>query len=258
MSYFPIAILAILGLLIGILVMQELGRRVGVRRVARLGENADAGVAAVDGTVFALLGLLLAFTFSGAASRFDARRDLIVEESNDIGTAYLRLDLLPASAQPELRETFRRYVDSRISVYRKVPDMAAVSEELAKGADLQKQIWSQAVAASRDADSPTGRMLLLPAINQMIDITTTRTVAAQTNPPALVFVMLFILVMASSFLAGNAMATAKHRGRLHMVCFALVLSATVYVILDFEFPRLGLIRIDSFDYLLTDLRASMN
>jgi phosphotransferase system glucose/maltose/N-acetylglucosamine-specific IIC component len=208
-NYVPIAILSTLGLLAGILVLMDLGRRIGARRLARDGENAVAGVAAVDGAVFALLGLLLAFTFSGAASRFDARRELIVQESNDIGTAYLRLDLLPPGAQPELRESFRRYVDSRIGVYRKMPDLAAAKAELADGADLQKQIWTRAVAASGAADSPAATTLLLPAINDMIDITATRSVAARTHPPAVVFVMLLILVMASSFLAGTPWPPGK-------------------------------------------------
>src|SRR5258706_2129221 len=168
MNYVPIAILCILGLLAGILVMMEFGRRIGVRRVARNGDNAIAGVSAVEGAVSAMLGLRLAFTFSGAASRFDARRQLIIEEANDIGTAYLRLDLLPPGAQPELREMFRRYVDLRISVYRKLPShIAAARLELANGADLQSRIWKQAVAASRAAHSPFTRKLLLPAIDQM-------------------------------------------------------------------------------------------
>jgi hypothetical protein len=246
-----------LGLLAGILSLMFLGRHVGVRRLARHGDHAVAGVAAVDGAVFALLGLLLAFTFSGAASRFEARRQLIVQESNDIGTAYMRVDLLPPSAQPELRDTFRRYVDSRISAYRKLPDLDAAREDLANGADLQNEIWRQAVAATRAVDSSATTALLLPAVNQMIDITTTRTVAAQSHPPAAVFGMLLVLVMASSFLAGHAMAAGKYRGWLHMLCFASVMSAAVYVILDFEFPRLGLIRIDAFDHVLVDLRAGM-
>jgi hypothetical protein len=251
------AILGIVGLLAGILGMMEIGRRVGMRRLARDGGTTGAGSAAVEGAVFGLLGLLLAFTFSGAASRFDARRQQIVEEANNIGTAYLRIDLLPSIAQPELREMFRRYVDSRIGVYQKVPDMQAVREELAHGAELQKQIWMYAVTASSSSDKPAATMLLLPAINQMIDITTTRTVAAQTHPSAIVFILLIILVLASAFLAGHAMAPAKSRNWIHMLCFTVVVSAALYVILDYEFPRMGVMRIDSFDQVLIDLRQSM-
>jgi hypothetical protein len=258
MNYILIAILSILGLLAGILLMMEIGRRIGLRRLDQHGQTAMTGLATIEGAVFAVLGLLLAFTFSGAASRFDSRRQQIVEESNNIGTAYLRLDLLSSASQPELRGLFRQYVDLRISAYRKLPsDFAAARADLAQSSNLQNQIWTRAVPATRDADSPAARMLLLPAINEMIDITTTRTVAAQIHPPAVVFVMLLILVLASSFLAGHAMAAAKYSGKLHMLCFAIVITAAIYVILDFEFPRFGLIRIDSFDQLLVDVRENM-
>jgi hypothetical protein len=113
------------GLFLGMLLFLEIGRRIAVRRMREDSGAAGEGVGAVDGAVFALLGLLIAFTFSGASSRFDTRRQLIVEETNDIGTAYLRLDLLPADLQPALRESFRRYLDARIEVYRKLLDIAA-------------------------------------------------------------------------------------------------------------------------------------
>ena len=257
MAYGPIAIVGTIGLLVGVLVMLDVGRRVGARRLTRHGDSAAAGAAAVDGAVFALLGLLLAFTFSGAASRFDARRQLVVEEANNIGTAYLRLDLLPADAQPRLREAFRRYVDSRINVYRKLPNVAAARAELANGAAIQNEIWAQAVAASGPTGSPSAAMLLLPAINQMIDITATRTAAAESHPPSIVFAMLWILVLTSSFLAGHAMAAGKARDWLHMLCFGVVMSAAVYVIVAFEYPRVGPIRFDLFDHVLVDLRESM-
>jgi len=75
------------GLFLGMLLFLEIGRRIGVRRRKEQAGTGAEGVGAVDGAVFALLGLLIAFTFSGAAARFDTRRQLIVEETNDIGTA---------------------------------------------------------------------------------------------------------------------------------------------------------------------------
>jgi hypothetical protein len=247
-----------LGLFLGMLLLMEIGRRIAVRQLARDPERARGGVGAVEGGVLALLGLLLAFTFSGAGTRFDARRQLIVEETNAIGTAYARLDMLPAAAQPVLREDFRRYVDARLDVYRKLPDMAAVKEELAKANNLQKDIWLQAVAAVRSENAPPqSAVVLLPALNAMIDITTTRTMAAQMHPPAIIFAMLFALALVSSLLAGYGMAGGKSRSWLHMLCFAVVIAVTVYVILDIEYPRLGLIRVDAFDQALVELREAM-
>src|SRR6188508_2344639 len=98
-----IALLTVFGMIAGTFCMLEIGRRVGRRRMERDPESAKVSTGAIDGAIFGLLGLLIAFTFSGAAARFDERRQMIVEEANSIGTAYLRIDLLPESTQPRLR-----------------------------------------------------------------------------------------------------------------------------------------------------------
>ena len=77
------------------LLFMEAGRRFGRRRLSEDPEGARAGASAVEGVVFALFGLLIAFTFTSAASRYETRRDLILRHTNAIGTAWLRLDLLP-------------------------------------------------------------------------------------------------------------------------------------------------------------------
>ena len=122
---FLLNILVIVGaLFLGIVFLLELGRRIRLARMEREGD-VGKGVGAVEGAVYGLLGLLIAFTFSGAATRFEGRRHLIVEEANAIGTAYLRLDLLPVEARSSLQEKFRQYVDSRLEIYKKLPDLEA-------------------------------------------------------------------------------------------------------------------------------------
>jgi hypothetical protein len=240
------------------LILFEVGRSVAIRQMKKDPEGAHSGIASVETAVFGLLGLLVGFTFFGAAGRFDHRRDLIVDETNKIGTAYLRLDLLPVEAQAAARETFRRYLDARIDFYRKLMDPRVASEEAQKTSDLQKKIWQEAAAASRSPGAhPDAGKLLLPALNEMIDITTSRTLAMQMHPPAIVFVMLFGMSLTGALLAGYAMAKAKQRNWLHAAAFALVMAVVVYVILDLEYPRLGLIRVDAFDQALVDLRNSM-
>jgi len=258
MSYTVFGFLSTLGLFFGMLILLEVGWRIGIRRMTDDADGEHASVGSIESAVFGLLGLIVAFTFSGATTRFDARRQLIVEETNTIGTAYLRVDLLAPGAQPALRENFRRYLDARLGVYQKLPDIDAAKEELAKANKLQGEIWRQALAASRAADAhPDTAKLMLPAINQMIDITTTRTMATQMHPPTIIFVMLFGLALASALLAGYGMAGGKYRSWLHKICFALVVAVAVYVILDVEYPRLGLIRVDAFDQALVELRESM-
>jgi hypothetical protein len=104
---------------------------------------------------------------------------------------------------------------------------------------------------------PSLTMLLLPALNQMIDITTTRTMATQMHPPVIIFVMLVLLALLSALLAGHDLARAGTRNWLHTLGYATILSLTVYVIIGIEFPRMGFIRIDAIDQVLVELRASM-
>lgn len=241
---------------LGVLALLEVGKRVGARRREEDPE-APTGLNALDGAVFGLLGLLLAFTFSGAASRFDQRRELIVKEANAIGTAYLRLDILPPDQRSLLQAKFREYLDSRLETYRKVPDMAAVHAELAHSIKLQGEIWSLAAAAAKESPAQAAAVVLFPALNEMIDIVTTRTMATKMHPPVVVFFMLAVLSLVCALLAGYGLTGTKARPWLHQVGFAVVLSVTVYIILDLEYPRLGLIRVDSFDEVLVDVRESM-
>lgn len=256
MSHTITSILLTGGLFVGMIALLELGRWLGRRRLGKDEEGGRAGLGAVEGAVFALMGLLIAFTFSGAATRFDARRQLIVEEANAIGTAWLRLDLLPSGTQPELRDLFRGYLDARLAVYQKLPDLQGARAELDKANALQGEIWKRAVTASQQASTPLAAQLI-PALNETFDIATTRTMAAQIHPPAVIFVMIGVLALMCSLLAGYAMAGGKSRSWIHSIGFALIMATTVYVILDLEFPRFGLIRIDAMDRVLYELRESM-
>jgi hypothetical protein len=235
----------------------EVGRRIGRRRLAHDAEGARSGLGVVEGSVFGLLGLLLAFTFSGAASRFDARRQLIGQEVNAIGTAWLRIDLLPAETRPAIREGFRQYLDARLAAYRKLPDVDAALQELAHSQRIQREIWAQAVEVCRTEAGAPARVLLLPAMNAMFDIAESRTFAARMHPPAIIFAMLGGLALAGALLAGYGMAGGRSRSWIHVVGFAATIAIAIYVILNLEYPRAGLIRIDRFDQALVDLRASM-
>lgn len=248
-----IAVVPIFALSMSMLAVCEVGRRIGRRSIRQSGALAK-GSGAAEAAVFGLLGLLLAFTFSGAASRFEQRRHLIVEEANAIGTAYLRMDGMPVDAQPALRALFREYAQVRYSVYRNVRDEEETSLLVSRTAALQDQIWRQVVAlCSRPGTPSQMAMLSLPALNDMIDITTTRVGATQNHPPFIIFVLLGGLSLAGALLVGYAGAESANRPWLHSIMFAAILPLTIYVIVDLEFPRLGVIRIDAADQMLLGL-----
>jgi hypothetical protein len=244
MTFHPISALFVLP---AMLLLLELGRRLRIRH------KVPSESSVIESAIFGLFGLLLAFTFSGAIARYDAHRQLLIEETNDIGTAYLRLDLLPPAAQPPLRQLFRDYTTSRLGLY------DAVSKEVSPVTEhLQHEIWQQSVAAaSAPGASVDAAKLLLPSLNAMIDITATRQNAFNMHPPTVVFLLLFAFSGGSAFLAGYSM-TAHGRSWFYMVALSIAVTITIYATLEIEYPRQGLIRLTDTDRTLIDLRNSMN
>jgi len=210
------SILASIGLFVGLLACLEIGYRIGRYNSCKYSAAAHEGIGVIEAAVFALLGLLLGFSFAGGTSRLETNRQLVIQEANAIGTAYLRLDELPANEQPEMRRLFRDYLDARLGVYENLTDRNAVEQALARAAGLQQQIWSRAVIASRSDPSQNSARLLLPALNEMIDISTTRTLAMHTQLPALILKLLTGVALVSGLLAGYAMA--KRRSRSCFIC----------------------------------------
>jgi hypothetical protein len=228
------------------ILLLELGRR-----LRRRGATSE-GSSAIEGAIFGLFGLLLAFTFSGAISRYDNHRLLLTEEVNDIGTAYLRLDLLPPQMQPELRQLFRDYTNSRLRLFDRVGD-----EVTPESIRLQRTIWQRAtVASTSQGSAPDAAKLLLPALNDMIDITSRRQNAFNMHPPPVVYWLLFVFSGGSALMAGYSMKLGG-RDWVYSVALALAVTLTVYTILDVEYPRLGLIRLRDRDRALISLRDSM-
>lgn len=257
LSYNAIAFLLILGLFAGMLLMLTIGQRWGQRSLGQETDVVRSRLTGVETAIFGLMGLMIAFTFSGAAARYELRRELIVEEANAIGTAYLRLDLLPAASQPALREKFRQYTEARIAVYRLLPDIEASNARAAVGMTLQNEIWTGALAGLKEAP-PQATIVMVPALNQMIDVTTARAIAARTHTPILIFATLLILGLVCSLLAGYVLAYTKTGNvRLHIFAFAVVVTLTIYIIFDLDYPRFGLIQLDFADKALIDLLAGM-
>lgn len=248
--------LAIL-IFVGALATLEFGHRLGLREVARGGSLTSRGVTAIEGAVFALLGLLLAFSFSGAATRFEARRHLITNEVNAIGTAWLRLDLLPVETQPQLRELFRSYADLRATFFEEPLDESTVGTRLKSMIELQEKIWRGVLDSFQTSTTANQTpILLLPALNSMFDIATTRYLATENHPPPIISTLLIVMTFLAAILAGYGMASGETRNRFHRVIFALVMTFTITVITDLEYPRRGFIRVDTADEALVNLARS--
>jgi hypothetical protein len=253
-----------LAMFAGSLALMEYGRRMGLRRLAEEGNAAMAGLNAVEGAVFALMGLLLAFTLSGALQRFDERRTLILQEANDISTAYDRLGMLDEPAKSDVRSKLKIYLSERLNLY-KLPIGFSIVEDASiydgdqkrKIAEIKTQVWDGAVTACARMPTTAPCTLILPALNDAFHAAQERAGANERHPPRIIYVMLFALGLGGSLLGGFGMGAAKRRSFVHMVTFAASVSIALYIITDIEFPRQGLITVAYFDKFLEQALSSM-
>ena len=187
-----------------------------------------------------------------------------MDEANAIATAYTNLDLLPAQAQSTFRDLFRQYLSARVDVYRTPRGFSLrrnmtlfAPEPLERSQRLQAEIWKEAVANCPPGSSRVACVLLLPAISKMTEVARIRTAVNQRHPPHIVFAMLFGIGVTSSLLAGYGMAAKPTRSWVHIVGIATALAGALFVITNIEFPRLGLIRLDVHDHVLSNIGKLM-
>ena len=254
-GFFPLVVSILL--FVGILLFLELGRRLGRRQMREHGEVARTGVGVVDGVVYGLLGLLIGFTFNGAAERFNERRQIMIREVEAVRSAWHRVDILPAAVQPPVRDEFRRYVDAVLAAYA-LP--AGSEEEQRARADVTRsedELWTRSVAACLAPDGERARMLLLPAQTTMFEAVETERLVRRVHAPPMVFGMLFLTTLAAALFAGFALAKGEKRTWIHLLGMTATLATAIFVILELETPRTGLIRVDSMDSALVEVRAMM-
>lgn len=242
----------------------DYGRRLGLRYLKREGVGSMAGLTTVEGAVFALIGLLLAFTISGALQRFDERRQLVVQEANVAGTAYDRLGLFEADVAHRLKSALKEYVGAPIDLYRMSHDFSLSQqreefspEQQAKIHELRARLWDSVVAACPPTGFQPACPQAFPALAGLFEVARLRAAASEKHPPQIIYIMLFGLGLGGSLLAGFGMAAATARSWIHMGIFACTLTITLYAVTDMEFPRPGLIRIESFDRFLVEAYEQM-
>jgi hypothetical protein len=218
------------------------GYRIRTNIIKKDPDHSKLDLGQISGTLLALLGLLLAFTFSMSNSRYDTRRQLVIEEANAIGTVILRTDIYPDSIRKLLRAGLQEYVEDRIEFYQAGMDIEKVVDYYVKADEVSKKIWSIAASYAKTDDITTRTSMLIPALNEMIDITTTRRAAGESTIPDSIMYFLFSLCLGSAFLLGYG--HQKKIDWIVVIGFATMLSLTVFNIIDLDRPRSGLINMD--------------
>jgi len=246
------------------LAVLRLGRYFGLRHRKRSGTEGLGGLATIEGAIFGLMGLLLAFTISGALQRFDDRRQLVVQEATAATTTYDRLSLFGGDDARRLQSSLKEYVRARVDLYRMAHDFLLLQraedfsdQQEKRLIELKDALWNKAVETCPQPNYRPACALSLPALNNLFEVARQRAGAAEKHPPHVIYFMLFGLALGCSLLAGFGMATSAGHSWIHKVLVAGTLTVALYIVTDMEYPRLGLIRIESFDHFLADAYDQM-
>ena len=241
-----------LALILVLLASVECGFRLGlrVRRVG--GQQQDSQIGTLVGALLALLGFLMAFTFGMAGSRFDSRKQLLLDEANAIGTAHLRAGLLPDPQRAEVRRLLREYVDLRVAI-RTLDDIPTA---VAKSDDLHRRLWAEAEACTQKNPTPI-TALFVHSLNELIDLHTKRlTMALEYRIPASILIMLGAVSMLSMGVLGYHFGLAGTRNFIPSLILVLVFSAVLMLIIELDRPQQRMFSISK--QALLDLQTSLN
>ena len=222
------------------MLFDECGFRLGRVRATQVGRESSETVGTVVAAELGLLAFLLAFSFGIVASRFDLRRQMVLQEANAIGTAFLRARMLPEAQGASVGDLLRSYADLRLSATTGTP----IGEILRRSDEIHQQLWTEAVAAT-DHDSrsvPTG--LFVQALNEVIDLHASRFMAALRNRmPLAVWVVLFSVGLLAFFTMGYHAGLSKAGRSPAAIVLSLTLAAVIWLVADLDRPGEGFLRV---------------
>jgi len=218
----------------------EVGFRVARRRGARADEGERSETSTLQGGMLGLLGLLLAFTFAIASQRFDTRKQLVLDEANAIGTAYLRATAVPGGE--EVADLLRRYVDVRLEGAASAGNPQGFRRAVTESERLHAAMWSRAAALARANPDPL-RTLLLPALNEVIDLHEKRLTAMRNHVPTIILVLLLMVSVLTMASLGHAAGVSGGRSMSTALTFAMLVTLVIMVVVDLDRPERGLIRV---------------
>jgi hypothetical protein len=232
------------------LVAAEAGYRVGIYRRARSEDEKEGPVGAIVAATIGLLAFILAFTFNLAASRFDARRELVVRDANALGTTYLRAAMLPERG-PEIRALLRRYTDLRIegARVRDITDLRRQSEE------LQTKIWDEATALARAHHGSIVVALFIQSLNEVIDVHAMRIAALGARIPSAIWLAVVVLASLSFGAIGYHGGLTRSRRSPSAVVITICFAVVVVLIVDLDRPFEGFLRTNQ--QTMVDAREAM-
>lgn len=235
----------------------EVGYRIGRARTPVCTESAKDHINIIQSSILGLLALLLAFTFSLALQRYDSRSEAVVDESNAIGTAFLRTELLPLPFRNEARAAISSYLDVRVAEAKVALSDHHSRDSVNKNATLaQDAIWKVAMRASSADGASRSTLLFVQAVNELIDSFGRRSAALDRHVPELVTSLLFVTLLLSGSIMGYAAGVSSNRPSLTAYILVGLMVMLVFIALDLDRPRRGVIQVSHAS--LTELQATVH
>ena len=232
--------LIVLILLIAVFIFYLLGAQTGRYTKLKWPESKADGIGPLEGALLGLLSLLLGFTLSQSASRYDTRRALIIHEANDIGTVILRSDMYQDSIRTQFKNDLEQYVEKRIAYYEAM-DEGDIEKSLLEAEKISTRIWDRVMASSKKFPDFVRDNQMIPAVNSMIDIVNNRDASRLGRVPDPIIYLLMVLALLGSFIVGYAKKENKNDWII-LTLYSVMTIATIFVILDIDRPRRGLIQ----------------
>ena len=231
----PIAALFALTVMI-VIVSIEGGYRLGRIFHRRSKQEKESPVSAVAGAVLALVAFMLAFTFGIAANRFDARKELVREEANNIRIAWQRSDFLPKPDRDEAKSLIRQYLVDRVAVFQS-GESERIKDVLSRAEQIQGRLWKQAVAnAGKDMNSNVGT-LYIESLNDLSAIHASRVaVGLQMRIPSGIWIVLLALTILGMIAMGYEVGIAGSERTLVMPILAVAFASVITIIGSLDRP----------------------
>jgi hypothetical protein len=228
------------------------GIKVGLWRFKNTSRKNIEEIDATEGGLLGLLALLLAFTFGASNTRHDKRFEAFIKEADDISIVILRADLYPDSIRTIFRQDFSDYVEARIAFYEVGFEQEKILAAIEKSNNISKRIWDRAVLLAKDKENIIASNQMLPGLNTMFVNAKEQSALTNARVPALILWMLFILCFVSSFIFGYGLRTKIDW--IVIYGYSLMISLCIYVILDLDRPRGGLITMEKAQQEIVELR----
>lgn len=217
-----------------------IGNKIGLKKTKTDNKNAE-----ITSSLLGLLALILGFTFAMAGSRYENRKNNLIDEANCIGTAILRADIYPDSLKNEFKKDFKSYINSRRDYYLLDNDEQKLTASLKQSAIVTQKLWNRTAFYAKDKDYFIQSNMMLPALNAMFDSASKSNMVLNSQVPETIVYLLFAFSIIISFFIGYNSGLEKKINPKFITGFCLLICIVIFITLDLDRPRRGLIKLDT-------------